>query len=816
MGKINCKPIIETTNKPLTRQDSVPQAQIRDVWDVVGADNIPEFPVDNIVLQDKMSMLLYGIFLRDDEDRAAELLQKQVIDMPAGGNQPMLLDWTTPPFKPGKKNFTKLKSYIVLPNYLYARFSFAVRFNVDYGRMDYQMEALGVKQSSYSNYKLDKAYNIIPLPFTNSNEDTLVVKALDINEYEQCLIGHFETGFPYYLKDKTHARFPVFESSSLKMQFIFRGKTPQESMLVAKDISFCSVPNSPHLCPSKHYYPVLFLRDNCGDVYSVFAGLPGKKEKYLPLYNALGIERIEKAESVVICGTIEDADAMQRYAEEKKDKKKAFTAFVCDPGNLDQVDFSPLKGKKVVLLISNHGGIPIEEERKRVHALYVHLKEMPQRPRIKGFSFIEREVKYPQNISTLEEYYNAYAYPKSKVVKKKEYTEAEFVARFETLSNMSASNEQTESVETDAGESASTSLSKTRHPGRPRHRNLTAEKTILRPFIRRGCTTVLTGDPGIGKSRFTIALAAQVAGSKKEFLTDRLWTRCLPAKDEKSGFKVVYWVFDDVNQDDIDLQRNFFARGLSKDQEKNLIIEPARSIMKRDCESLKEELKKYSSRGTPNHPVDLLIVDTLLSFARSPAKIFSAFEELVRLKDELPGLAILLIHHNSKEGNPFGGVLATNMPRVIIEMKRDNPSVTDDLRDPITVNIIKHSNEHFGIDVVPFEIRLDGDHFIVTNNPDLPQDTIKKLVIYEYKTNLLEQYSSTDIGRLLGVPRKRIEKVWNKDVEAEAKDLWNNLRIKLKAEAKALNETSVRKKTSTRNKPVENSQASNENGETGS
>ena len=196
MGKINCKPIIETTNKPLTRQDSVPQAQIRDVWEVVGADNIPEFPVDNIVLQDKMSMLLYGIFLRDDEDRAAELLQKQVIDMPAGGNQPMLLDWTTPPFKPGKKNFTKLKSYIVLPNYLYARFSLAVRFNVDYGRMDYQMEALGIKQSSYSNYKLDKAYNIIPLPFTNSNKDTLVVKALDINEYEQRLIGFCETGFP--------------------------------------------------------------------------------------------------------------------------------------------------------------------------------------------------------------------------------------------------------------------------------------------------------------------------------------------------------------------------------------------------------------------------------------------------------------------------------------------------------------------------------------------------------------------------------------------------------------------------------------------
>ena len=199
-----------------------------------------------------------------------------------------------------------------------------------------------------------------------------------------------------------------------------------------------------------------------------------------------------------------------------------------------------------------------------------------------------------------------------------------------------------------------------------------------------------------------------------------------------------------------------------------------------------------------------MIVDTLLSFARSPAKIFSAFEELVRLKDELPSLAILLIHHNSKEGHPYGVVLATNMPRVIIEMKRDNPSVTDDLGDPIMINIIKHSNEHFGIDVVPFEIRLDGDHFVVTNNSDLPQDKIKNLVIYEYKTNLLEQYSSTDIGRLLGVHRRIIEKAWTENPETETKALWNEIKSKLKEKAKAKKEsTSSKRKSSVRNKPAE-------------
>ena len=204
-------------------------------------------------------------------------------------------------------------------------------------------------------------------------------------------------------------------------------------------------------------------------------------------------------------------------------------------------------------------------------------------------------------------------------------------------------------------------------------------------------------------------MAAQVAGSKADFLKDRLWTLCKKPFKSFPGYKVVYWVFDDVTEDDIRLQRNFFARGLTEKQDKNLFIVPARAMQKRDSENLKTELEKYTSRGTRGEPVSLLIIDTLLSFAKNPAKIFSAFEELVRLKDVKPDLAILLIHHKSKAGNSFGGVLSTNMPRVIIEMKRDSTSVLDDLKTPITINVLKHSNEHYGIDVVPFDIQLDNN-----------------------------------------------------------------------------------------------------------
>ena len=461
--------------------------------------------------------------------------------MPPSGTPYAISDLVAPQ-NPGKKSFAKLKSYICNPAFLFFNFRRAVCFYSDYSDQD-QFDALGIRPSTYSSYKLDKAYNIIPLPFTNSNRDTLVVECSSINQHEELFRPFISSGFPYYCNNGAHACFPIYESNSLRMQFVLRGESPQKSMMVAKHVSLFVNQNGTSFL-GKQYFPVIFLRDDFKDVYSVFAGLPGKKEKYLPLYNTYGVKKIEKAGRVVICGTLEDADAMQRYAEDNGDKKTAFVAFVCDPGEYAQVDVNPLKGKTVEFLISNHSGKTIDEERIRVRALYDYLKGMPQRPRIKEFCFRERFVQYPSDfLFNSNDYYNAYAYQKSRVTEKHEYTEAEFLTLFDPYHANTVDNEFLTKTDVVKEEDSSSKIEfrKPSHPGRPQHRNLTAEKTILRPFIRRGCTTVLVGDPQIGKSRFAIALAAQVAGSKQEFLKDRLWTRCLPPRGEKNGLKVGYW-----------------------------------------------------------------------------------------------------------------------------------------------------------------------------------------------------------------------------------------------------------------------------------
>jgi len=753
------------------------------ITDLVGADNLPEEPFNEIFsFEEKASIRIWGFFLREsakDINKLFDVYLQGKIRNPMQKTKPLRKIYLPYNFDP---YLYRSDDQIEYPSAFKA-----VQFNQFYHNPDDQCAVLNIQPTVYSDYKLDNAFSTIPLPLTAITNFYFLDEYKSANLFNRSINAFLKIGFPRILS--RNFRFPVFfgKSSATKLIYVFRGKLPEDSMLLVKRFG------ESNNCFSKTYTPAIFLKDKQGDINVAFTCLPKTKNHklfsggHLPLYNSFGTKRIEEAEKIVICGTIEDADILQQQND--GNRKYAFAAFVCDPGAFYQIDFSPLKDKSVEFLISNHSAKPLEKERSFFVKLYHFLKD--RKFRIKEFSFREREVIYPQFVN-LDAFFQLCADVRPRIISNKVYSESEFQVLIDKENDANPVGVQSAKGDKTGENEKNT---KSFHTGRPKHLNLTAEKTILRPFIRRGCTTVLTGDPGIGKSRFAIALAAQVAGSNAEFLKDRLWTRCMSSDGEKTGYKVVYWVFDDVDQDDIFLQRKYFAKGLNSDREENLIIEPARSIRKRDCENLKEELKKYSSIGTPNHPVDFLIIDTLLSFARSPAKIFSAFEELVRLKDELPGLAILVLHHNSKEGNPYGGILATNMPRVIIEMKRDNSSLLDDLEVPITINVIKHSNEHAGIDILPFDIKLDDDHFVVTNNSNLPLEKVRKLVIHEYKHNRLESFSNTDIGRLLGVGRKPIETIWKQDgAEEEAQALLDQLKEEFREKAKAFNESSSKKK----------------------
>ena len=182
-----------------------------------------------------------------------------------------------------------------------------------------------IQPSLYSDYKLDIAYSTIPLPLSSLNKSYFTTEYSDISAYAKSFEGFFAMGFPRILSSEFH--FPLFDSASsaIRLNYIFKGKTPEESMLVIKRLMY----NNNIFY--KAYTPAVFLRDKHGDINVSFACLPkAKKHKlfsggHLPLYNSFGIKRIEESEKIVVCGSLEDADILQR----KNDNIKKY-AFVGD------------------------------------------------------------------------------------------------------------------------------------------------------------------------------------------------------------------------------------------------------------------------------------------------------------------------------------------------------------------------------------------------------------------------------------------------------------------------------------------------------
>ena len=116
-------------------------------------------------------------------------------------------------------------------------------------------------------------------------------------------------------------------------------------------------------------------------------------QELLPLWNA---ERIEakKTDTVVICGNIQDAEALQRINEDMENV--AFTGILGD--KLERVDFSLLSGKNVAFLVSNHNGGSLEDAYKETETVFSFLREHID---AKDYAFVQRQVNYPDSTSTI-------------------------------------------------------------------------------------------------------------------------------------------------------------------------------------------------------------------------------------------------------------------------------------------------------------------------------------------------------------------------------------------------------------------------------
>lgn len=184
------------------------------------------------------------------------------------------------------------------------------------------------------------------------------------------------------------------------------------------------------------------------------------------------------------------------------------------------------------------------------------------------------------------------------------------------------------------------------------HMNLRPREHLIMPWLRQGESAMVFAPPGVGKSLFALSLALAVAGGGKLL---NYWDAPTPRR--------VLYVDGEMPLDDIKDRAAMLLPASGGDAEtamRNLYIE-ARQYQ--DSGVTFTDLASDDSRETliskaKHNKVDLIILDNLSTLAtiedENAASAFNApITFLLRLKQE--GLACLLVHHSSKNGESYRG-----------------------------------------------------------------------------------------------------------------------------------------------------------------
>ena len=494
-----------------------------------------------------------------------------------------------------------------------------------------------------------------------------------------------------------------------------------------------------------------------GPIYAtnhlVPVGLPGKQ----PL---LHMDRIADADVVVICATPENAVALQKANAKKP---VVFTGFVCDPGQYDEVDWDPVKGKSVWIEVANHNGLTLAEAYTEASGLCEYLKNVVKLEKI---HFLQRAIAYPSmnGVRNVDDLVRANRANPPHVIDRSihEYDEAKFQAMVEKA-QAEIERKATAMIDlafwNDELRIDAASVEDNKPVGR------VTDKMILRPFVIAGTTTLISGAPGVGKSCMKTAICACIAGSPKKFLEGRFWTRCTPTDGHQ--YKVVDLIFDSDGAEAIADHRRDFASDIGENAvnyiQKDMSGDTTNYMEPENYTAFEKLLDDIEAHeGVPGQPIDVLCIDTLLAFSHEARELRKVNEVFKRLNHDCPHMATILIHHlNPRDNKAIGGVRVLTGVRAHVMIDRTDAQLKalngkhPLLSDPFTVSFGKASNIKIAEDGETFTVRLEeGNVFAVADKED--QETVRarrKAIVEGYAKQGLTQ---PEIARLFGVTDKTI------------------------------------------------------------
>ena len=488
--------------------------------------------------------------------------------------------------------------------------------------------------------------------------------------------------------------------------------------------------------------------------YIVPVAMPGKQ----PL---LHLDRIADADVAVICATPENAVALQKANAKKP---VVFTGFVCDPGQYDEVDWDPVKGKSVWIEVANHSGLTLAETYTEVSGLYEYLRDVVK---VEDIHFLQRAIAYPSTdgVRNVDGLVDATRKNPPHVIDGSilELNEDEFPAMVEKAQaeiarKTTAMNDVpfwNAELQVEAGP-----VENDKPVGR------VTDKMILRPFIVAGTTTLISGVPGVGKSCIKTAICASIAGSPRKFLEGRFWTRCTPADGHQ--YKVVDLIFDSDGGEAIADHRRDFASDIGENAvnyfQKDMSGDTMNYMEPENYTAFEKVLDDIEAHeGVPGQRIDVLCIDTLLAFSHEARELRKVNEVFKRLNHDRPDMATILIHHlNPRDKQAIGGVRVLTGVRAHVMINRTDEQMKAIpkgrlplLSDPFTVSFGKASNIKIAEDGETFTVRLEeGNVFAVADKED--QETVRarrKAIVEGYVKQGLTQ---PEIARLFGVTDKTI------------------------------------------------------------
>lgn len=637
---------------------------------------------------------------------------------------------------------------------------------------------------TYAPFQVDSTFHPQQFPDTFSMDSTEDIG--EFNVFQDDLLAWYKAAFPrnykrYILKPHPNKLNP--NHMDWKPEYDV-DDTDLVPVLLPAPIFFAplgpmvyEIPDTKDTLAENRFYR-LFLNNGCGlrealipacciqekgYETAIMTGLPNRD--HLPLWNFRRILSPD-TETVVLCGCIQDAEALQRDNAGIDDV--VFTSFVDVGENLDLIDFSPLETKSVVFLISNHNGKSLADEYERIGKVFEFIKE--SNIKIKDCVFVQREVQYPDStltIATREALVRAYKHALPTITPNSlipPMDETEFFSMIAKIRKERETPPFWAPVEQEPV------------------KDNPAHDILIRSLLYRNSITVLAGPPSAGKSRFCRSLIRYlVKGSSKKYMKERFWARCCAG----TTMKILYWNFDCIPN--LKSWREICLRGLNEKQKNDIFIEDApfdeeyfNSFSGRpDVRAYRKKLAKYTFKGTPGHPLDLLIVDTLVS-VWNKTNIEGSLRFLNLLMKSMPGMAVLAIHHTSELGKPLGGGDPKRLPRIVMTMERINRTVTftpskktkaksskdADKKHPKKKTVTslyrfvydKFSTSHADVEALPFYcVREDEDMYSVYK-PSCTRDEMFSSIVYHYRNNDDEHPINEVIGAMLGYSYREVQK----------------------------------------------------------